>query len=250
MLLLRELATKLSCLLCFRRESGQCVGELWEEHVRAASRFRTPRLSRRRWVGSPATELGEGLHREGGTLFHRSQLRYLNNNHIHCVVCDCRGDYNPGWSEGVVIVNMIKSSRPLNLASSIPAPPRPLQCIIMYNVHVYTNSRRNITFKDILCTKILYNIWQSRLKFYADGAKELVGQISSFCQSSQIPDLSLYHDDHPRQCTCNPPCVYNKVHIIQDWCTQIAQKPGQTFIQWGVMHWVIPRHQCLVVIKF
>ena len=115
-----------------------------------------------------------------------------------------------------MIVNMIKSCHPLNLASSIPAPPRPLQCIIMYNVHVYTNSRRNITFKDILCTKILYNIWQSRLKFYADGAKELVGQISSFCQSSQIPDLSLYHDDHPRQCTCNPPCVYNKVHIIQD----------------------------------
>ena len=103
---------------------------------------------------------------------------------------------------------------------------------------------------DIWCTKILYNIWQCRLKFYADGAKELVGQISSFCQSSQIPDLSLYHDDHPRQCTCNPPCVYNKVHIIQDWCTQIAQKPGQNFIQWGVMHWVIPRHQCLVAIKY
>ena len=71
-----RMATKLSCFLCFRSESGQCVGELWEEHVRAAGGFRTPRLSGRRWVGSSTTKLGEGLHREGRTLFHRSQLRY------------------------------------------------------------------------------------------------------------------------------------------------------------------------------
>ena len=154
MLLLRELATKLSCLLCFRRESGQCVGKLWEEHVRAASRFRTPRLSRRRWVGSPATELGEGLHREGGTLFHRSQLRYLNNNHIHCVVCDCRGDYNPGWSEGDCDCEYDQELPPTQLSFFYPGPAPPpsmhynVQCT---RVHQFTTEyyiQRHIMYKD------------------------------------------------------------------------------------------------------
>ena len=75
--------TKPSNLLCFRGESGQCVGELREEHVGATGWLRTSRFSGRRWFGTSATELGEGLHREGRTLFHRSQLRYRQINQIY-----------------------------------------------------------------------------------------------------------------------------------------------------------------------
>ena len=92
--------TKPSNHSCFRSESGQCVGQLWQEHVGAAGWLRTSRFSGRRWAGTFATQLGEGLHGEGRTLLHRSQLRYLSKQSDSPLsgVLHTEGRYIAGYS--------------------------------------------------------------------------------------------------------------------------------------------------------
>ena len=110
---------------------------------------------------------------------------------------------------GVVIVNMIKSCRPLNLASSIPAPPRPLQCIIMYNVHVYTNSRRNITFY--------------RHMMYKDTVQHLAVQIEVLCwwgQRTGWPDFQLLPVFPDPRSLAVPRWPSKAVHLQSPMCLQ------------------------------